>query len=98
MLSAGFLCATGPMCGVLHEECRFSVRLAAAGSVSNPGHPSQRFPPDLRPETKAGKQSWVSEDGSMTIEEGSKVRIKIISATLGTSTLVRACSTRHGHH
>lgn len=43
-----------------------------------------RFPEDLV--LKEGKR-WESEDGAMTIEEGTVVRIKIISATLGSTQL-----------
>ena len=52
----------------------------------------QRFPEDLV--LKEGKR-WESEDGAMTIEEGTVVRIKIISATLGSTQLVRSLVAPH---
>ena len=55
---------------------------------------TQRFPPDLNPVTRGGKSAWVSEDGETVIEEGTHVRIKIVSATLESAQLVRLCHVR----
>lgn len=48
----------------------------------------QRFPPDFKSETRGGKNVWKSEDGETVIEEGTHVRIKIVSATLDSAQLV----------
>lgn len=70
------------VCDAVVESVTQVGFFARLGPFNNVYCTHNRFPPELRLERKDGKPVWTSEDGSWTIEEGSHVRIKIITATL----------------